>query len=137
MRRHEAAGTTSSPEYQKAYAVYKKQHLFRGDVFPGQYHMADEKEGLQAYHKLWGASEAWADGLLKDWDKIDALPNISLPTLITSGQYDELTPWQAAVASNQLPNAELRIFTNGSHCVHIEQEAEYLSVLKAFLGKYG
>jgi len=37
---------------------------------------------------MWGASEAYANGTMKNWDKIDQLNQITIPTLITSGQYE-------------------------------------------------
>jgi pimeloyl-ACP methyl ester carboxylesterase len=69
----------------------------------------------------------------KDWDRIGRLPEITLPTLITSGQYDELTPWQAAITRNQIPHSRLNIITNGSHLAHIEQEPYYLQIVRDFL----
>jgi proline-specific peptidase len=133
LTKHEGAGTTSSKEYQEAYAVYKKHYLYRGNNFPKEYGLADEKEGLGVYHAMWGPSESYGNGSLKQWDRIDELAQIKVPTLITSGQYDELTPWQAGITANQIPDSELRIFTNGSHLTHIEQEAGYLSIVERFL----
>jgi proline-specific peptidase len=136
MTKHEKAGTTESEEYQAAYREYSRRHLFRGDIFPAELHMADEKDGKAVYHYMWGASEAYGDGTLKDWDRINRLPEIKLPALITSGQYDELTPWQAGITRDQLPDASLRIFTNGTHLTHVEQPEEYLATVAAFLDKH-
>jgi proline-specific peptidase len=133
MKEHEAAGSLDSEEYKQAYAVYRKNHLFRGGTFPKEYDLGPSRDGQQVYHKMWGPNEAYSGGTLRDWDRINDLSQITIPTLITSGQYDELTPWQAGITSNHLPNSELRIFTNGSHLTHIEYEEEYLDVVGRFL----
>lgn len=136
MLEHEAAGTTDSIEYQHAYLLYKKRHLFRGDTFPSRFSIPQEKVGTVPYNLLWGPSEACANGALRSWDRINDLRRIGQPVLITSGQYDELTPWQAGITRDQLQNANLRIFTNGSHMTHIEQPDTYLETVGTFLRQY-
>ncbi|HTE22319.1 MAG TPA: hypothetical protein VK674_04740 [Candidatus Limnocylindria bacterium] len=84
---------------------------------------------------MWGVSEAYANGTMKNWDKIDQLKEITIPTLITSGQYDELTPEQALVTQAHIPGSEIKIFTAGSHCVHVERPEEYVEVIRKFLNK--
>lgn len=135
MKKHEEAGTTASTEYRDAYAIYKKYHLFRNDVFPQKYSTPDDKIGNSVYAKMWGLSEAYGNGTMKNWDRVNQLKEIKLPVLITSGQYDELTPWQAGVTRDQIPSSELCIITNGSHLVHIEQEQNYLDIVSKFLDK--
>ena len=133
--KHEQAGTLDVKEYQKAYKVYSKHHLYRGDAYPTQYSSPPGRTGKAAYEKLWGPNEAFANGELKNWDKIKQLHQITIPTLVTCGQYDELTPWQAAITRDELTNGSLRIITNGSHLAHIEEEETYLQVLNDFLAK--
>ena len=133
LKKHEAAGTTDSSLYAWAYGEYGKRHLYRGEVFPSELTAPSGSVGEAAYRKMWGASEAYANGTMKDWDKTGQLKEISVPTLITSGQYDELTPWQAAVTRDSIPNSQLKIFTNGSHLVHVEQPEAYVAVLEKFL----
>jgi proline-specific peptidase len=132
MKKHEENGTTASKEYAKAYELYGKHYLFSGSKFPEKY-SSHGTEGDSVYKKMWGVSEAYGNGTMKDWDKIEQLPKIKVPCLITSGQYDELTPWQAGIAGNQIPHSQIKIFTNGTHLVHIEQEELYLQTVAEFL----
>ena len=50
------------------------------------------EKGTPVYRALWGMSEWNADGKLHDWDVRDRLHEIRVPTLVTSGRYDECTP---------------------------------------------
>jgi proline-specific peptidase len=133
MLTHEKNGTTDSEEYRKAYAEYHDRHLWRGGKWPEKYDNPKGTDGDDAYHKMWGLNEACANGDLKDWDRLDRLSEIKIPALITSGQYDELTPEQAALTHDAIAGSKLRIFTAGSHCVHIEREKEYVSAVQSFL----
>jgi proline-specific peptidase len=135
LKNHESNGTTDSSLYNWAYGEYSKQHLFRGDLFPAELSAPAGSTNDVAYKKMWGVSEAYANGTMKNWDKIDSLHEITIPVLITSGQYDELTPWQAGIARDELPNSVLRIFTNGAHLVHVEQPQEYRETVAEFLTK--
>jgi pimeloyl-ACP methyl ester carboxylesterase len=83
---------------------------------------------------MWGASEAFANGTMKNWDIIARLHEITEPVLITSGQYDELTPEQALITNKNIAGSKIKIFTAGSHCTHVEHEAEYLKTVEDFLG---
>lgn len=133
LTRHEKAGTTDSSQYVWAYGEYKKQHLYRGSELPEEYQRPYGTKGDAVYHKMWGVSEAHAYGTMKNWDRIDRLHEITIPALITSGQYDELTPWQAGVTRDEIPDAKLRIFTNASHLAHIEVKDDYNAVVNDFL----
>jgi proline-specific peptidase len=135
MKTHEKMGTTKSKEYQDAYSIYAKHHLFRGDKYPPEYSVDPKNRGNDVYQAMWGVSEAWGNGSMKLWDRIDDLHTIEAPTLITSGQYDELTPWQASIASNKIPNSNLKIFTNTAHVPHIERESDYIEEINKFISE--
>jgi len=133
--KHETAGTTDSAEYAEAMRVYDARHIFRGKLWPKQFSSANPAFG-DSYKLMWGASEAYANGRLKKWDKLNQLKEITIPTLITSGQYDELTPEQALITQANIPGSEIKIFTAGSHCAHIEYPEEYVAVVEEFLSKH-
>lgn len=129
---NEKANTINSKEYAAAVKVYEARHIYRGKQFPKELKTPKDSLG-DSYRIMWGASEAYANGSMKKWDKVDRLKEILAPTLITSGQYDELTPEQALITQANIPHSKLKIFTAGSHCVHVEQPDEYVRVIKTFL----
>lgn len=131
---HERAGTTHSEAYNKAMEIYNKRHIYRGRHFPPKLHDPKGTFGTVPYETLWGVSEAYPNGVLKDWNRLDDLSKIKVPTLVTSGQYDELTPRQAIATYRSLPNAQLYIVTAGSHLAHVEFPEEYLGTVAKFFG---
>jgi L-proline amide hydrolase len=130
---HEKAGTTKSAAYKKAMEIYDARHIFRGKEYPALFKDPKGTFGATIYETLWGVSEAYPNGMLKNWSRIADLQNIHVPTLVTSGQYDELTPRQAIEVYESLPNAKLHIITAGSHLAHIEYPEMYLSIVEQFL----
>nr|NIP87753.1 proline iminopeptidase [Gammaproteobacteria bacterium] len=72
-------------------------------------------------------------GNLKDWDRVDRLADISIPTLITVGRYDEITPACAKTMHQRIAGSQLVVFEQSSHTAHIEEEARYREVVGDFL----
>jgi L-proline amide hydrolase len=133
LLRHEAAGTTQDPEYQTTMLAFYERHVCRAVPMPDQVQRAFEGIGLQVYNTMNGPSEFHVVGTLKEWDIRHRLGEIRLPTLITSGRFDELTPMQGDIVHQGIPGSRWVIFEESSHMPHVEEEARYLDVLEDFL----
>jgi proline-specific peptidase len=84
---------------------------------------------------MFGPSEFHATGLLQDWDITARLPEISVPTLVTSGAYDEATPLVAQTVRDGIPGAEWVLFEESAHMAFAEEPACYMQVLGDFLSR--
>lgn len=82
---------------------------------------------------MWGLSEAYANGTLKNWDRINQLKEIKIPTLITSGRFDELTPHQAEITKNEIQNSKQIIFEYSGHLAHIEEPSAFNKAVEEFI----
>jgi len=134
---HEQAGTTNDPAYEEAMMVFYGKHLCRLDPFP-EYVMRSFTKLMQnpeVYNTMWGPSEFFATGTLKEWDITDRLGEIRVPTLITSGRYDEATPVIAGTLHSGIPGSEWVLFEHSSHISHAEEPAKYAEVLGKFLNR--
>ena len=86
------------------------------------------------YERIWGTkSEFEITGNLKSWDLRDRLKDISLPTLITSGKYDEMTSLITRTLSEGIPNSRWVLFENSAHLSHMEEPERYITVLNNFI----
>jgi L-proline amide hydrolase len=132
---HEAAGTTSDPAYEEAMAVFYAHHVCRVVPNPDSVANSWAKLGRQVYETMNGPSEFHVIGTLKEWDIRDRLPEIAIPTLITSGRYDECTPMQAEITNSAIPGSEWVLFEESSHMPHVEEPERYMEVLDDFLGR--
>lgn len=133
LDRHEAQGTTDSPEYEAATLAFYHRHLCRLDPWPDVLDRAIAGASLDVYHAMWGPSEFYMTGTLAGYDRTDRLAELDAPTLFTCGAYDEATPQTTAWYQSLLPGSQLAVFEHSAHMPHLEQPEEYLRVVRAFL----
>jgi proline-specific peptidase len=89
--------------------------------------------GNPVYEIMQGPNEFTVTGNLKDWDRTDQLGEISVPTLITVGRYDEVTPACAETLHQGIPNSQMVIFEESAHLAHLEETEKYLQDMAEFL----
>ena len=137
LLKHEAAGTTDDPAYQEAMLVFYRRHVCRLDPWPDCVNRAFEKllEAPEVYNTMNGPSEFHVIGVIKDWDIVNRLGEIHVPTLVISGRYDEATPVIAETVHRGIPGSEWVLFENSSHMPHVEETDRYLQVLTSFLDR--
>jgi proline-specific peptidase len=135
LLKHEVAGTTDDPAYQEAMLVFYRRHLCRLDPWPDCLNRTFEKTSKdpEVYNTMNGPSEFHVVGVIKDWDIVERLGDIQVPTLVISGRYDEATPAIAGTIHHGISGSEWVLFENSSHMPHIEETERYLHVLTSFL----
>jgi L-proline amide hydrolase len=134
LTEHEEAATTDSPEYVDAVRVYYDRHLCRvpwPDYVERSFAQMDEDPTV--YHTMNGPSEFHCIGSLKTWDITERLHEISTPTLLVSGRYDEATPHIVQQIESRIPGAQWQLFENSSHMPHVEETEGFLQAVEGFL----
>ncbi len=130
--RHEQAGTMDDPEYQEAMMVFYERHVIRLNPIPEHVKRAMDQVG-QVYYTMNGPSEFYVIGNIKDWDRTSRLAEIRVPTLITSGRYDESTPHINDVLHKGIAGSKWVLFEQSSHMAHVEERESYMPVVRAFI----
>jgi len=137
LLKHEAAGTTEDPEYVAAVDVFYSRHLCR---IPQPPYVVASFEQLAAdptvYHTMNGPSEFHVIGSLKHWDIRPQLKEITAPTLLVSGQYDEATPAMVKEIHGLIPGSKWELFAESSHMPHVEEPAKFKRVVSEFLDSH-
>jgi len=86
-------GEYDHPDYLAAVDVFYHRHLCRAEPWPEALVLSSEQmDGNQVYLTMNGPTEFDVIGLLRDWDRTADLGRIRVPTLVTCGRYDEITP---------------------------------------------
>ena len=71
-------------------------------------------------------------------DMTPYLPDITAPTLITSGEADRTVPIQQAMrAAEQMPNVRLAFIPRAGHFAHLENLPDALALFRDFLSETG
>ncbi|MDE1158628.1 MAG: proline iminopeptidase-family hydrolase [Neorhizobium sp.] len=137
MQKHEAQGTYDHPEYAAAITILNYRHVCRLPEWPAPVNRSLGDWNMGPYGTMQGPNEFLYIGNLKDWNRIPDLPAMTVPTLITCGEHDELTPACALKMKLAIPDAELKVFANSSHMPFYENPADYYPALLDFLARNG
>lgn len=130
---HEAAGTTDSPEYVAATTAFYEAYLNRSLPWRAEMDTMFETMGVQVYTTMWGPSEFHATGVLKTFERADALRSITIPTLLTAGRYDEATPETVQWYADLMPNAKFHVFEESAHMAMLEEPEAFAATIRSFL----
>lgn len=137
MVRREADGSIAHPEYQAAITLLNYRHVCRLDTWPEALKRSIEGWNMDPYLAMQGPNEFTYTGNMKDWNRIPALPAITVPCLVLAGEHDELPPSCSRRMHDALPDSELVIFKDCSHMPFYERPELYFPVLRDFLRKVG
>ena len=73
------------------------------------------RNGQNLYLHMWGKEDFLATGNLKNYDRISDLHNISIPTLLTAGEFDAARPNTVKIYQSLIPNAKYSMIANAAH----------------------
>ncbi|MEM3671094.1 MAG: proline iminopeptidase-family hydrolase [Thermoprotei archaeon] len=134
LDKYEATGDYTNPEYQKAVDVFYRKHLLRLEKWPADVMRSLTYAGQRKVYPIMnGPNEFTITGTIKDFDITGKLKTIKVPTLITVGEYDEVTPNVAKAIHKEIRNSQLKVFPDASHLTMWEKPREYLDTVKEFI----
>ncbi|BAB60076.1 proline iminopeptidase [Thermoplasma volcanium GSS1] len=136
IRKYGEVGDYQNPEYQEAVNYFYHQHLLRSEDWPPEVLKSLEyAEERNVYRTMNGPNEFTITGTIRDWDITDKIGIISVPTLITVGEFDEVTQNVAEVIHSKIDNSQLIVFKACSHLTMWEDRDEYNRILLQFIEK--
>jgi L-proline amide hydrolase len=130
-----AAALPEGLDDNQADAEYRRRHICRLEPEPEVLARARAKFGAQVYETMWGPNEFTPTGTLTGWDVTGRLGKIRVPTLITSGRYDECTPALVEPLQRGIAGSEWVLFEDSAHMAYLEEPERYLAVVAEFLDR--
>jgi proline iminopeptidase len=134
IRLHGSRGELTHPDYVRATDRFYRTYLCRLPEWPPELvrtlKLAEERP---VYRYMNGPNEFTITGTIRDIDLTPDLPKIRIPTLVTGGRYDEVTPAVAQQIHSGIPGSRRVTFENSSHTPFWEQRTQFMSVVAAFL----
>jgi proline-specific peptidase len=137
IREHEASGFTACPEYQAAVLVFYREYFCRLDPWPASLERTFAESGYEVYSTMNGPTEFTVTGNLRNWDVMDRLAEITVPTLLVGGRYDECRPDHLEEMHRRFPDSQLAIIEDASHLCFAERPTEFTTVVNSFLDTAG
>ena len=133
LEKYEALGEYENPEYLKAVQVFYRKHICRLEQWPKELVYSFEHLSKPVYHAMNGPNEFTIVGNIRYWDVTDQLHKIRVPTLVTGGKYDEVSPKVARGIHRGIKRSKLVIFANSSHLPMWEEREKFIMVARKFL----
>ena len=131
--RHEAAGTTGSAEYQAAITTWNETYLCRRLPWPRELYEASRDMGSEIFETMFGPSDFRIVGTIRDWDVVDRLTEIAIPTLLLAGRFDECSPEHMREMHQRIAGSRFEFFESSAHMPFIEEPDRFDQVVREFL----
>jgi proline iminopeptidase len=87
----------------------------------------------ELYEYMWGPSEFVATGTLRDYDRIDRLAEIRIPTLFLVGEHDEARPETMLEFQALVPGSVVKVIPDAAHVVNVDQSQAFNRAIDEFL----
>jgi proline iminopeptidase len=133
LAKYEAREDYENPRYLEAVMAFYRRHVCRLPVWPREVVYSFEHLSKPVYYTMNGPNEFTIIGTIRDWDVTGQLPRIRLPTLVTVGRYDEVTPRVAESIHRGIRGSRLVRFEASAHLAMWEERAKYIGVVRDFL----
>ncbi len=133
LNKYESEGDFENHEYQKAVEVFYQLHLCRLPQWPEELVHTLEHVSRPVYHTMNGPNEFAIIGNIRYWDATSQLHKIRVPTLVTGGRYDEVSPKVARSIHRGIKRSKLVTFPNSSHLPFWEEREKFMGVVRRFL----
>ncbi len=132
----EKAGKTATPDYAALTQRFYDMFLLRTKPSADALVSFDALARSIAYRVLNGPNEFTIVGTIKDWDRRRDLRAITQATLITTGEYDEVTlDCHQTIRDGIAGKARLVVMPSCSHMTMVEQPALYTTLIRRFLAQ--
>jgi len=126
-------GKFQDPTYLRAVDVFYRRHLCRLEPWPPEVATTLAEINPDVYGRMNGPNEFTITGTIKDIDLTPQLSRIRVPTLVTGGRFDEVTPNVARQIRDHVPGARQVVFERSSHMPFWEERAAFMDELASFL----
>ena len=136
LNRHKNDKTMASKEYREAAQQFYDRHMCRVGHCNDNGHRAGGPAGNEdMYLTMWGPTDFFGIGTLRDYDLTPRLDDIEVPTLILCGEFDEAAPKSCNKFGGMIDDAKVTILPNAGHASMAADEAYYIQQIRAFVDR--
>ena len=130
-------GDFTGEAYDKAVAEYMHRYCdyWIGDKAP-ECCTRPKKSGGEAYLYGWGPNEFAPTGTLKDFEYVDRLGEIKIPSLICSGISDLCSPLVAKTMADGIPDSKWILWERSRHTCFVDRHDDYCKVLIPWMNEH-
>lgn len=134
LEKGEATGARDTKEYEEALDKFYQAHVCTVEM--PDFVVESFANMGEVYHTMQGESELRLTGSLKDYDLTDKLPLIQVPTLVTSGKYDQCTSLVVQTTLDGIKDSQAVLFENSAHLAFVEERELFMKTAEDFMEKW-
>lgn len=124
-----------SAAYKNANEVYSKNFGIRKTRLTSELDTAISKGNEFIYNYMWGPTEFTATGTLINYNRVQSLKSIKMPTLFITGEFDEARPTTVKYFQSLVPNAKYVMIEGAGHGTMHDNRSQNISAIKNFLAE--
>ena len=131
LKNFKAGNYKDTDNYSNAIAAYYSNFYNRKK---NQYiDSSIERSGKMLYLHMWGPEDFLATGNLKNYNRINDLHKINVPTLLTAGEFDAARPTTVKLYQTLIPNAKFSMIPNAGHSTMTDHTQADINVIRDFI----
>lgn len=134
IRALEAANDFGNPRYMEILIPhFYEKHVCRipAQDWPEPMSRSLNQTNQSLYVTMQGPSEFGLSGKLEQWNRMDDLKHIKVPTLVIGATHDTMDPAYMEKMANNMENGSFLLCPNGSHmCMYDDQERYMYGLIK-------
>lgn len=130
---NEEQETFDSPSYQQAISFYYHSFIRRSPRIKTEFDVPAVAGNNKIYRYMWGPSEFTPRGTLRNYDRLDRLDEIKVPTLFITGEFDEARPSTVKYYHSLVPNSEFKVIPGAAHATMHDNPNDNIAAIREFL----
>ena len=122
-----------SPQYKNANEVFSKNFGVRKIRLTSELDTAISKGNTFIYNYMWGPTEFTATGTLINYNRVQSLKTIKVPTLFITGEFDEARPATVKSFQRLVPKSKFVMIEGAGHGTMHDNKSQNINAIKNFL----
>jgi proline iminopeptidase len=131
----EKTGDFNSTAYQNANRVFLENYGRRKPKPSNPWDTVQAPRNNFIYNYMWGPTEFTATGTLKNYDRLESLKQLEIPTLFVTGEFDEARPQTVEGFHEQVKNSEFSVIKGAGHATMHDNREQNMRVIRDFFNR--
>ncbi len=131
----EASGDFSNPAYETAMNIFYEKYVWGTNPPEADFDSTLTTMNNEVYGYMWGPSEFNFTGTLATFDATETLKKISVPTLLTAGENDEIKESYVRNWARMIPGSQVEMIDNAVHLTTWSNPEKTISIQRKFLNE--
>ncbi len=133
IRNAERDSAFNTESYDAANRYFASQHGRRKEYVKHPYDTVPSSRNSFIYNYMWGPSEFTATGTLRNYENAENLTRVNVPTLFTTGEFDEARPETVERLSQLVNDSRYVMIPDAGHSTLNDNRAALVKAIQSFI----